>query len=168
MFSLFKLQLYFFLEAGHPNRKRSLLLWTPWRCRGTVGFHTILPHKLVFCRSDTASCSTIQRDRAYLLVAAAHPVFDFFGFLNGFQHFHCVQLLLCRRFTVKTNLNMETRDEKMCHTVWQKAARVNSINSNSWSSINSGRSTCSNSNITKEAVWWCWLFICAVLVVAVQ
>lgn len=62
----------------------------------------------------------IQRDRAYLLVAAALPVFDFFGFLNGFQHFHCVQLLLCRHFTVKTNLNVERQRMKKCVTQFGK------------------------------------------------
>lgn len=43
-------------------------------------------------------------DRVYLLVVAAHAIFGFFGFLNGFQHFHSVQLLFRRRITVQANL----------------------------------------------------------------
>lgn len=55
-------------------------------------------------QTDTKPFGGPKGDRVYLLVVAAHAIFGFFGFLNGFQHFHSVQLLFRRRITVQANL----------------------------------------------------------------
>lgn len=49
------------------------------------------------------SCLPSQQG-PYLLLTAGHAVFGFFGFLNGFQHLHCVQLLLCGDGAVQAHL----------------------------------------------------------------
>lgn len=58
-------------------------------------------------------------EQVYLLVAAAHPVLDVFGFLNSFKNFHCVQLLLCCQFTVETNLRQRYRGKKSIETLFR-------------------------------------------------